>query len=289
MTRSAYIVARVFSTFGLAPLEKFRTAAAFEAHLLRDAETIMGELAWDSLEEMEEVSSEYWQLRKITKARDELEVKISALNEELEEAQEARVRALEEVAEVTKDKVDARDKAAEKIDRLHQERDDIQRDGRTIKRVHSGLKTKLEVLLEEFDNEESPDISKTREELKLKRLQFEKIKERHRTIDKRIAELQEELSELNQVIEKENDTIREKAEKQFSTIGKTNKELTDLGNKVGVIDVERSALFAEVGRHVLQNSKDPTIRKAAQKQRGLLSLIDEIRASSNRHRRLIGN
>ena len=291
MTRSRYILARILTTFGLAPLDRYRTAAAFENHLLRDSETIMGELAWQDLEEIEEISAEYWELRKLTKKHDDLESQIMVLDEELEEAQEARVNALEEVAETTKDKVDDRNKVSEKIDRLHQERDDIQREGRSLKRSHSGLKTKLEVLLEEFpgEGEEHPNVIKTREELKMKRLKFEKIKERRGVIDERITELQKEFAELNEVIEKENNTIREKAEQQFGTIGKTNKELTDLRNKLGIMDLERADLCSQVGHFILENSKNPTIRQAAKKQRGLLSLIDEVRASSARHRRLIGN
>ena len=289
MTRSSYIIARVLAAFGIAPLEKYRTTAAFEAHLLRDSETIMGELAWHSLEDMEEISGEYWRLRKITKLRDELEVKISALDEELEDAQEARIAALEEVAEATRDKVEAREHTSGEIDRLLQERDTIQREGRTIKRVHAGLKTKLEVLLEEFGETENHEISSTRDELKTKRYQFEKIKVRRGVIDQRISELQKEMTGLHEVIVKENNTIREKAEKQFGTIGRTNKELTDLRNKLGVIDLERAELCAEVGRFILENSKNPTIRQAAKKQRGLLALIDEVRASTNRHRRIIGN
>lgn len=289
MTRLGYLFAKALSAFGVAPIDKYRTAAAFEAHLLRDSETIMGELAWDSLEEMEDISAEYWQLRKNSKKRNELDIKITTLNKELEDAQESRTKALEEVAEVTKDKVSARDKIAENVARLHQERDDIQRDGRSIKRTHTGLKTKLEVLIEEFGDNDTPEISTTREELQLKRIQFEKIKSRRDTIDERITVLQKELSELNTVIEMENNAIRDKAEQQFGTIGKTNKELTDLRSKLGVIDIERTELCAEVGRFVLRNSKDATIRQAVRKQRGLLSLIDEVRASSNRLRRLIAN
>ena len=238
---------------------------------------------------MEEISTEYWRLRKISKARNELLTQISTLDNQLEEAHEVRIKAVEEVAEVTKDKVDARNRTAEDLDRLHKERDEIQKEGRSLKRSHSGLRTKLEVLIEEFEGKDHPSINTTREELKSKRIKFEKIKVRRGILDERITELQKDLSELNQVIENENNSIRENAEAQFGTIGKTNKQLTDLRNQLGLIDVERAELFAGIGSFILDNSKNPAIRQAAKKQRGLLSLIDEVRASSIRHRRIIGN
>lgn len=288
MTRTGYILAKTLATFGVAPLEKYRTNAATENHLLRDSELMVGELTWSYLENIEDVSSEYWKLRKLSKREGELDAEIEKLTNLLDSAQESRAQALEEVAQVTRDKVIERDKAAESVDRLHQERDDIQRDGRSIKRAHSGLKTKLEVLLEEDDSEKNPEVEATRRELREKRTQFEAIKTRRDEIDARISELQERLKELNSTIEKENDAIREKAEQQFSTIGKTNKDLTTLRNKVGQIETEKKDLCIQVGRFVIERSKDSTIQKAVHKYRGLLSLIEQVRGSSMRHRKILG-
>ena len=289
MTRTGYIFAKTCSIFGIAQLEKYRTSAAFEAHLLRDSETVIGELVWEELEKVEEISTEYWKLRKLSKNGSELDKEIERLTDLLETAQDSRARALEEVAVVTKGKVQEREKASESVDRLLQVREDIQKRGRSIKRSHSGLKTKLEVLLEEEDDEKNPIIIATRKELQLKRTQFEAIKERRDTIDARIAELQKKLSDLNKAIKIENDSIRNKAEQQFGTIGKTNKELTTLRSSLGQIQNSKSELHVEIGRFVLQNTDKTEIQHAARKYRGLLSLIDEVRASSNRHRKLIGH
>lgn len=288
MTRTGYILAKLLTSFGIAPLEKYRVSAAFEAHLMRDAEVIVGELAWDNLEKVEEISTEYWKLRKLTKKYEEIAQQVQVLEEQLDESQDARARALEDVAEATKDKVDTRDKVADKVDRLMQEREDIQKDGRSIKRAHSGLKTKLEFLLEESKGEITPQASATQQDLKLKRVQFEKIKERRDAIDERITSLQQTLQAINKEIEEENRVIRERAEVQFGTIGKANKELTTLRSSLGTIDTERVELCSEIGRFVIQNSKDPEIRQAVKKHRGLLNLISEIRASTGRHRKVLG-
>ena len=287
MTRTGYIFGKLLSTFGVAPLEKYRTEAAFESHLLMEAEAVVGLLAWSNLEEVTDISTEYWNLRKISKKEGELEQEIDRLSELLETAQDSRVQALEDVADATKDDVLERDKTSEKIDRLLQERDDIQKDGRTIKRTYSGLKIKLEVLLEEHDGKGNLEAEKTQKELDYNRTKFNEIKERRDAIDKRIEELQQTLQNLSQNIEKENKAIRSRADQQFGTIGKTNKELGNLQNKMGLLSSEKNELCAKVGHFVINNSKDPDIQKAAREHQSILSLIQEVRASSNRLRKIL--
>ena len=289
MTRSGFIRAKLLMTLGLGRTEKYRANAAFEAQLLRDSENIMGELVWEEMENVEEISAEYWQLRKLSKKHSQLAEKVEELTQILDESQEARTVALEEVETATKDNVVERDKCALATERLRQEREDILRDGRLIKRAHSGLKTKLEVLLEESDPDASKAVEKTREELKVKRDAFEDIRKRRDDIDKRISDLQVKLDNLNTEISSENDAIRNKAEQQFGTIGKTNKELAGLRNELGLVDTERSDLCSEIGRFVIRNSQDPEVKNATRKQRGLLTLIEKVRNSTKRNKKLLGN
>lgn len=289
MTKTGYIFAKFFATFGIAPIEKYRTAAAFEIHLMRDAETVVGEVSWEEMEGIEDVASEYWQLRKLLKQERELDEQIEHLTEVLEQAQDARSRVLEEVKEVTKEKLEEREKASQRLDQLNREREEIRKEGRFIRRSHEGLKTKLEVLFEEHRDEDHPALTETKNELREKRTQFERIKTRRDEIDLSISDLQARVTKLDEIIGKENDNIRGKAEQQFGAIGKTNKELTSLRNKLGQNQAEKSSLCTEVGRFVIQHREDPAIKQATHRNRGLLSLIEQIRASSNRYRKIIKN
>ena len=289
MTRVGYIIAKALTSLGISRIEKHRTNAAFETHLLRDSEMVVGELAWFQMENIEEISSEYWKLRKLTRAENELREKVEKLTDRLEESQDARAQALEKVEEATKQKVTERDGLAEKMEQLLIERDKILRDGRAVKRTHSGLKTKLEVLREDSNNTASELIESTQAQLKEKRMDFERFKERRAATEEKITDVQQKLEVLNTEIEKENESIRKKAEEQFGTIGKTNKELSSLRGKIGLIDTEKSQLYAVVGHYIISNSREPEIRKAAKKHHGLLSLIEEVRLSSYRHQRLIGD
>lgn len=289
MTLTSFIVAKVASAFGLNLSEKHRTAAAFEAHLLRDAESIVGSLTWQNLESLEGLSTEYWLLRKLSSKHSELSKKVDELTEILESSQEARTQAIEEISEKSRAITTERDQTATKIERLHQEREDIQRDGRAVKRSHAGLKTKLEVLLEEDDEENQRGIEATNASLKELRSKFDAIKERRDEIDTLINELQKKLNVLNREISEENRIIREKAESQFSTIGKTNKELTKLKSEQGAMETESERLYSQVGAFILANPDDPEVKNATKEYRGLLNIIKAIRASANRHRKLFDN
>ena len=290
MTSLGYLFAKVFATLGIYPLEKYRTNAAFETHLMRDAERVIGQLAWPDLENIEGITHEYWKLRKLDKKQSELNTKVDKLIDILNQSQDARAQAVEEAQEATQEKTTERDKTASQLEQLNLERDNILREAQAIKREHTGLKTKLEVLLEESskDSEESEDFVKTtRQQLKEKRIRFETMREKRSNIEHQIEERQKTFASLNSEIKKENDSIRIQAEEQFGTIGKTNKELTSLRSEIGLIDDAKNELFAIVGQFIIDNIQDPTIKQATRKRRGLLTLSEEVRKSCARHHKLI--
>ena len=288
MTPTGYLFAKVLNALGLARIEKRRTAAAFETHLLADSEQIIGEFVWESLESIEEVSTEYWKLRKLRIKQNELETKAEKLAQILDNAQEQRTQALEQVSEGSHRMVSERSKITESIKRLNQKKEDLLREGRAIKRTHSGLKTKLEVLLEESGEESKSVVESTRNQLKEKRIKFEKIREQASALDSNLSEQQLKLTELNKKIQEANSGVRKNAEEQFSVIGKTNKELTNIRGEQGLIKSKQLELYCSVGKFVLSNGKDPEIKKATKQQKQLLSLIEEVRKSSLRHHKLLG-
>ena len=288
MTPTGYFFAKALNALGLARIEKRRTAAAFETHLLADSEQIIGEFVWESLENIEEVSTEYWKLRKLRIKQNELETKAEKLAQILDNTQEQRTQDLEQVSEGSHGMVSEHSKITESIKRLNQEKEDLLREGRAIKRTHRGLKTKLEVLLEESGEESKSVVESTRNQLKEKRIKFEKIREQASALDSNLSEQQLKLTELNKKIKEANSGVRKNAEQQFSVIGKTNKELTNIRGKQGLIKSKQLELYCSIGKFVLCNGKDPEIKKATKRQKQLLSLIEEVRKSSLRHHKLLG-
>ena len=288
MTQARYLVAKLFSSFGFTLTEKHRTATAYEAHLLRDAYQIIGGLTWKNVEDIEEVSSEYWSLRKLSKEHQKLSSRVETITETLETVQEERSQAIVSVTDNNRGPASQRDNIAKNIEQLSKEREEIQQKGRAIKRSHAGLKTKLEVLLEEQSDDNKAEIETTTNQVQELRDNFKKIKERREQLDKQITKQQAELNTLNSQISDESSTIREQAESQFSTIGKTNKELTGLRSSLSHLETNISALQSHIGKHLLQNPQDAQVKDATKQYKGLLNLIKEVKKSSIRHRKLIG-
>ena len=289
MTSSRYFISKFFKSFGLDFSEKHRTAAAYEAHLLRDAQNIIGGLAWEKVEDIDELSSEYWSLRKLSKEYQELDSQIENLTEVLDTAQEQRSQTIENVSSANRGTASNRDSIHNRIERLSKEREDIQQQGRTIKRSYEGLKTKLEVLREEEATERNQfEIKNTTKKLEELREQFDKVKNRRGQIDEKKTELQTELNALNQKLSKEDSVIREQAESQFSIIGQTNKKLNTLRSSLSNLENEISSLHDQIGRHIIKNIQDPRIKEAAKQYKGLISLTQEVHKSTLRNRSLIG-
>ncbi|MDP0490903.1 MAG: hypothetical protein Q7Q71_07640 [Verrucomicrobiota bacterium JB023] len=284
MTRTGYIFARLFTSFGIARTDTYRGNAAFESHLLHEAEEILGNLAWKETEQLEDISADYWQLRKLGQKHDALEKESESLIEQIEASQEARSNAIEEVSDKTRDQVQRRDQVAEQLERSRREEEEILRQGRSVKRTHQGLKAKLEVLQAESTDEQS--LKQTKEQLKELRQKFDGIKKRREEIQARLIELDTELKELSELINKENQLVREKAENDFSNIGKANKQLTTIKSEMGSISQDANELFTGIGQYLITNQKDPEVKAIIAPHRKFVDLINALRASIDRNQRL---
>ena len=95
MTRFRYFVWRLGQTFGISMAGRHASHAASELHLLREAEEILGRLCWEDIEEVEELSVEYWNLRKLDKAYNELDRRIDSASTTLQQSHDERANLLE--------------------------------------------------------------------------------------------------------------------------------------------------------------------------------------------------
>ncbi|MEM9079198.1 MAG: hypothetical protein AAGC74_00720 [Verrucomicrobiota bacterium] len=286
MTRSGYIVARILSAFGVSPIKQIRNSAAFEGQLLRESEEVLGQLTWEHVETVPDLTTEYWQLRKLSKKHNDLHSRVNELLDSLEETQDARTSALEEVTLLTREKVDTRDRIADEIESHQEQLEEILRKGRGIKRSHEGLKAKLEVLLDEPDDY-AAEIKKTKLELKALKTEFENIKNTKRELSEQVAQLSKELTEITSVIEEDNASVRARAENQFSDIGKANKELTTLRSDLASVEEDCIVIFKVIGRFLIENSKEPEVAEVVRPHLRLIKLIHNLRDSIRRQNSLV--
>src|SRR6476620_10070216 len=103
MTPTRFFVARVAQAFGIHRKTKRMSDAANEMHLLRDAETVLGAAVWERVEKIEELSVEYWNLRRLVKEREEIRAKVADCHEQLEIAHNERASLLNSQSEPQQD------------------------------------------------------------------------------------------------------------------------------------------------------------------------------------------
>ena len=189
MTSSRYYMARFAQAFGYFRKNQRMADAASEMHLLREAEAQLGYLVWEKVEGIEELSVEYWNLRKFIKERDMVREKLDACQAKLDQAHEERATVLNSTPEVHQELADERVILLTELEKLAQRRDDIVAEAREVRRSYDGLKMKLEVLTKETP---SPDFDKE---------QVEKIKARLAELKVRFSDLKQQRIEIGTRIE----------------------------------------------------------------------------------------
>ena len=287
MTRSRYLIARLFQSFGMSSVGRRSTDAAAELHLLREAEEILGRLSWKSLEELDDLSVEYWNLRKLSKEFSSLTEEIQRASQTLQISHDERAELLEKVVDSTKDLVADREELIEKSERLNSERDAIVREARSVKRRYDGFKAKLDVLAEEGSNDQEK-IGETEKQLSELKTRFAKLKTKRNELSSSITELDDTIEKKDDSIEARRKDLRAEALDSYQSIGKANRDISTCRAKLGIVEKEMSSLFCEIGRYVAIKSNHESCRKVAQENRGLIHQMDALRDSVNMNNHLAG-
>ena len=287
MTRARYYILRLGQAFGIDFKVRHSTAAATEVYLLREAEEILGALSWQDLENAEEISMEYWSLRKLSKERDALHTKIEKAQEILDSSHNERVSHLENVVDRTKDLVEKREEIIEKNDRLNAERDLVLGEARSVKRRHDGTKAKLDVLTEEGSDDEK-SFSAARSALAEAKKRFKHLRARRDEITKKIDVLDAETEAIDEKIRERRTEIKGESSSSFGAIGQANKDISQTRAKLGILDQEMNALFSDLGKYVTNNQDAEEIDEVTRPHRSLISQIGLLRSSVKMNRTLSG-
>ncbi len=287
MTSSRYYIARFAQAFGYFRKNQRMADAASEMHLLREAEAQLGALVWVKVENIDELSVEYWNLRKFIKQRDIIREKLAGCQARLDQAHEERSTVLNNAPEVHQELFDERITLLTELETLARSRDEIVTEAREVRRSYEGLKMKLEVLTKEASsNEEIGRIQSRLTELKVRfsNLKMQRV-EIGEEIDKGDAKVDHVDSQLN---EKKKDR-RVNASEAFQVIGDGNKEMSILRAESAVLDTQMRQLYAEIGRFVSRHAGEhPACAKAVSANQGLVDVMRALRRSIALNHRLAG-
>ena len=285
MTSTSYYFALIAKSFGLERRNKRVLEASSEMSLLREAEYHLGLVLWEKIEPIEELSVEYWNLRKQMKGFTEMRKKMDELNEQLTELQLQRAEILNSENPEQLEVEMQRSQLMLYMEKLTNERDMVLRRAKELRRVHEGLLTKIEVIKRDKYPEEKiieveqsiDDLKKEFRELKLRRQELAEALDQG---DRDIDENEKKLAAFKQV-------KRDEAALIFQELGLINRELSQLRSEVGSVESEIRQLQSEVGRYISRYTKrNPVCNKIAKPERAMVEVMRMLRISISMNRKL---
>ena len=286
MTRTRYGIAVILQSFGLLRKNKRMTDAAFETHLMQDGEELLGRYCWKNIEEIEDLSMEYWNIRRLEREQKEIQDKIDEAERILEEAHERRAEAADRSKDIGQELYERREELFTILDNLNTERDDIKTEAQGVKRKYEAFRMKARVLKEE-GQQDSDQFRDCRETLLKLKDTFNGFKGTLMEVEGRIDTEQATLNELQAQIDAKLKGTRDETSESYSQISRANKDITKYQAELGLLQEEDSALCREIGRFLNINYRDPACRKAYAKHNGLLDQLKILRESVTWNRKLV--
>lgn len=265
--------------------------AASEMHLLREAEAQLGAAIWEKTENIEALSVEYWNLRKLIKERDEIRARLAACQERLDLAHEERAALLNNTPEDNQELLDERSQLLVGLEELAHRREQIVTDAREVRRAYIGLKMKLEVLTEASSGSQANtgEIAAVKSRLIQLKERFVELKAQRIKIGEEIEAGDAKIDLVDAQLREKRKELRILASEAFQVIGDGNKEISILRAESGLIDTRMRQLYAEIGRYVSRNAaRDPACAAAAASHHGLVDVMRALRRSIALNHRLAG-
>ncbi len=279
MTSTRYVFCRLAQTFGYNRKNIRMSDAAAEMHLLKEAEAFLGKAVWREVEHIEELSVEYWNLRKLVKERERVASEVETCEKYLAEAHEERASLLGVNNEPFQDLVDERQNILNELENHARDRDLIVAKAREIRRIYDGIKMKREVLEKEgtYTPEELKKISERLETLKI---EFAELKARRQAVAQKIAIGDDRIDAIELELKQRKKDRRNLASEAFQHIGETNQRMSTLRAEIGLVHTQMRQLYSEIGRHVSRNAATShECAKACKEQRGLVDVMAALRHS----------
>lgn len=272
------MIARLLLSFGLHRKNKRLSEAADEMHLLRMAEEILGEDVWEQAEEIEALSVEYWNLRKLTIQRDKLQELAAQAGAVLDTSHEERNAILNQTNQACLALEKKRDALISNSESLIAERDKIIAQAQQIRRKFDASRTKVQVLSGEAGTAEI--IKLERSKLAGYKVDFAALKAQRDEVGERIHVLDEKIRRIEEAIAEDRKKLRVEASSAYQSIGKANRDMSKLTADIGLIDLEMKEHHCEIGRYVSNHAgSDPVCTKICKDHAHLVAQMQSLRSS----------
>ena len=246
MNRLEYFARRAAAKLGVVAPRLYLRNASEESILLKEAETLIGKLAWRELEKVEELTNEYWRIRQLDSEQNKLREENETTTEEMKRVQEAasqpEVQFSPQLARIGSFLELEREKLAAKLKATQ----DMIQAAEGVRKKFNGLKLKLSVL--KGENADEATLNGVRQEL-------QDVKNQYAEMAREVENLRSEVN-LNErkikAIESEMENLRARVslhERNLTReVSDASRRLIELNSRVGLLESEKSELFGIIGR-----------------------------------------
>lgn len=286
MNRFQFILRRMVARFGLvAPRHYLRTATE-ESLMLKEAEVLLGKIAWRELESVEELTNEYWRIRQLDTEQVKLEAKLEeariAMTKVQEDADAPETIFTAQLEEVQARLENERNNLATKLKSLQS----IIQETEQVRKKFNGLKLKLTVL-------KCEDTSET--ELAKVRADLQSTKQTYADLARDVENLRGEIAlqeEKVNGIETEEDGLRSRLshrERNLTrNISDVSRRLIENNARMGVLESEKAELFTTIGRTLRSGAmgESEAYRNVLQKFHPIITRARNLAKSIEFNRRL---
>jgi chromosome segregation ATPase len=278
MTPTTYYIALIAKSFGLERRNKRLADASSEMGLLREAEYQLGKLLWEKIEGIDELSVEYWNLRKYVKEHHSHTEIMHELNDRLSVLHETRAEILNEGSTHQEELAQQRADLLLKLEEMAHKRDSLVRRAKDIRRIHEGHLTKIEVL--ERDGHHTDEVTAVKNDIEALKEEFRSLKQQRAEIAEELEKGDHALDEIDGKLQQIKQEKRDRAAIVFQEIGGINRQLSDIRSEIGNCEMQIRHLQASVGRYISRYYKrQPRCGEVAQHQRAMVEVMRLLRIS----------
>ncbi len=285
MNAFGYVVRRVLWQFGIKRAKRRWEVANRELQVLKEAEDLLGRVAWQDADEVEELTGEYWQLKNIEGQEEALNAEIERLKTENDDLEDKIFDITDEVHDQIDELVGQRNTVATDVDQYLLEIEEIREEAAEIRHRFDGHKVKYKVLKE--NGGDPGQLDQIQVILKELRADFNERKEKTIERNRRIEEIEARLLKIDEQIHEKRQEIGIRTARVSQKIGENSKRLADCMAKVGAFDRERRDLQSKIGLFLSANPDGSAgLKKATSRHMDLVGRINYFRKSIQYNQRL---
>ena len=278
MTPTSYYIASIAQSFGYRRRNKRLADASSEMNLLREAEFHLGQHLWEKIEPIEDLSVEYWNLRKLTKVRKKLRAKLNEMHAAEELLIEQRTAIINEFSQEQTDLETKRSNYLLYLEELAYERNNLILHAKEIRRAHEGMIAKVEVLQKEGHPVE--DIAKVEASIAKLKNEFRSLKIRREEMVKEFDEGDKLIDVIDSMLADFKQDKRDRSRAVFQQMGVLNRDLSFAWAEIGDVEKKIHQLQSDVGRYLSRNTKrNPLCANVALEQRTMVEVMRLLRIS----------